>query len=219
MMDKQGILVVLSGFSGAGKGTIMKALLERHDDYALSISATTRKPRAGEVEGREYFFVSKEQFLSMVEEDALIEHAQYVDNYYGTPKRYVEEQRAAGKDVILEIEIQGALKILEIEVDGAMQVKERFPEALLIFVMPPDAAELERRLTGRGTESPEAVRARLKRAAEEAVGVEAYDYILVNDQLDTCVEELHQMIQVQHSRTSARIAMISKMRQELSRLG
>ncbi len=208
MMDKQGILVVLSGFSGAGKGTIMKALLERHDDYALSISATTRKPRAGEVEGREYFFVSKEQFLSMVEEDALIEHAQYVDNYYGTPKRYVEEQRAAGKDVILEIEIQGALKI-----------KEKFPDALLIFVMPPDAAELERRLTGRGTESPEAVRARLKRAAEEAVGVEAYDYILVNDQLDTCVEELHQMIQVQHSRTSARIAMISKMRQELSRLG
>ncbi len=146
MMDKQGILVVLSGFSGAGKGTIMKALLERHDDYALSISATTRKPRAGEVEGREYFFVSKEQFLSMVEEDALIEHAQYVDNYYGTPKRYVEEQRAAGKDVILEIEIQGALKI-----------KEKFPDALLIFVMPPDAAELERRLTGRGTESPEAV--------------------------------------------------------------
>ncbi len=143
MMDKQGILVVLSGFSGAGKGTIMKALLERHDDYALSISATTRKPRAGEVEGREYFFVSKEQFLSMVEEDALIEHAQYVDNYYGTPKRYVEEQRAAGKDVILEIEIQGALKI-----------KEKFPDALLIFVMPPDAAELERRLTGRGTESP-----------------------------------------------------------------
>ena len=208
MMDKQGILVVLSGFSGAGKGTIMKALLERHDDYALSISATTRKPRAGEVEGREYFFVSKEQFLSMVEEDALIEHAQYVDNYYGTPKRYVEEQRAAGKDVILEIEIQGALKI-----------KEKFPDALLIFVMPPDAAELERRLTGRGTESPEAVRARLKRAAEEAVGVGAYDYILVNDQLDTCVEELHQMIQVQHSRTSARIAMISKMRQELSRLG
>ena len=208
MMDKQGILVVLSGFSGAGKGTIMKALLERHDDYALSISATTRKPRAGEVEGREYFFVSKEQFLSMVEEDALIEHAQYVDNYYGTPKRYVEEQRAAGKDVILEIEIQGALKI-----------KEKFPDALLIFVMPPDAAELGRRLTGRGTESPEAVRARLKRAAEEAVGVEAYDYILVNDQLDTCVEELHQMIQVQHSRTSARIAMISKMRQELSRLG
>ena len=208
MMDKQGILVVLSGFSGAGKGTIMKALLERHDDYALSISATTRKPRAGEVEGREYFFVSKEQFLSMVEEDALIEHAQYVDNYYGTPKRYVEEQRAAGKDVILEIEIQGALKI-----------KEQFSSALLLFVMPPDAAELERRLTGRGTESPEAVRARLKRAAEEAVGVEAYDYILVNDQLDTCVEELHQMIQVQHSRTSARIAMISKMRQELSRLG
>ncbi len=207
-MGKEGILVVLSGFSGAGKGTIMKALLERYEDYALSISATTRKPRVGEVDGREYFFVSKEQFLTMVEEDALIEHAQYVDNLYGTPKRYVKEQQAAGKDVILEIEIQGALKI-----------KERFPEALLIFVMPPDAAELERRLTGRGTESPDVIRARLKRAAEEAVGIEAYDYILVNDQVDACVERLHQMIQVQHDRTSARLAFIDKVRQELSQLG
>lgn len=207
-MGKEGILVVLSGFSGAGKGTIMKALLERYEDYALSISATTRKPRVGEVDGREYFFVSKEQFMTMVEEDALIEHAQYVDNLYGTPKRYVKEQQAAGKDVILEIEIQGALKI-----------KERFPEALLIFVMPPDAAELERRLTGRGTESPDVIRARLKRAAEEAVGIEAYDYILVNDQVDACVERLHQMIQVQHDRTSARLAFIDKVRQELSQLG
>ncbi len=207
-MGKEGILVVLSGFSGAGKGTIMKALLERYEDYALSISATTRKPRVGEVDGREYFFVSKEQFMTMVEEDALIEHAQYVDNLYGTPKRYVKEQQAAGKDVILEIEIQGALKI-----------KERFPEALLIFVMPPDAAELERRLTGRGTESPDVIRARLKRAAEEAVGIEAYDYILVNDQVDACVERLHQMIQVQHDRTSARLAFIDKVRQELGQLG
>lgn len=207
-METRGLLVVLSGFSGAGKGTIMKALLERYDDYALSISATTRKPRAGEVDGREYFFVSKEQFSAMVEEDALIEHAQYVENFYGTPKRYVEEQRDAGKDVILEIEIQGALKI-----------KEKFPEALLIFVMPPDAAELERRLIGRGTEEPAVIRARLKRAAEEAVGIEAYDYILVNDQVDTCVERLHQMIQVQHDRTSARLPLIDKMRQELGRSG
>ena len=131
-----------------------------------------------------------------------------MDNLYGTPKRYVKEQQAAGKDVILEIEIQGALKI-----------KERFPEALLIFVMPPDAAELERRLTGRGTESPDVIRARLKRAAEEAVGIEAYDYILVNDQVDACVERLHQMIQVQHDRTSARLAFIDKVRQELGQLG
>ena len=204
----RGILVVVSGFSGAGKGTLMKRLLEKYDDYALSISVTTRPPREGEQDGREYFFRTHEEFERLIREDALIEYAQYVGNYYGTPQAYVEEQLGSGRDVILEIEIQGALKI-----------KETFPDALLIFVMPPDAAELERRLTGRGTESPEAVRARLKRAAEEAVGVEADDYILVNDQLDTCVEELHQMIQVQHSRTSARIAMISKMRQELSRLG
>ena len=112
-MKKQGVLAVVSGFSGAGKGTVMKALLEKYDNYALSISATTRDPRPGEENGREYFFVSEETFLSMIEHDELIEHARYVNHYYGTPRAYVEEKMAEGKDVILEIEIQGALKIKE----------------------------------------------------------------------------------------------------------
>lgn len=206
-MNQQGILVVISGFSGAGKGTLMKALMEKYDNYALSISATTRRPRSGEADGREYFFVSQEYFQSMVENDALIEYAQYVENFYGTPKDYVEKQRAAGKDVILEIEIQGALKI-----------KQRFPEALLLFVMPPSAEELKRRLVSRGTEPLEVIEARLKRAAEEAAGIEAYDYIVINDTIDTCVEELHQLIQAQHNKTSNRLDFIKEMRKELSQL-
>ena len=136
-MERQGILAVVSGFSGAGKGTLMKELLRRYDNYALSISATTRSPREGEVDGREYFFVSKERFQQMIEEGSLVEYAQYVNHYYGTPKEYVMRQMAQGKDVILEIEIQGALK-----------VKKRFPEALLLFVTPPSAEELCRRLVG-----------------------------------------------------------------------
>ena len=136
MTNGQGILVVVSGFSGAGKGTLMKALLEKYHNYALSISATTRSPREGEQDGREYFFVTRDKFESMIEEEELIEYAQYVNNYYGTPRQYVFQQMADGKDVILEIEIQGALKI-----------KERFPEALLLFVMPPSADELKHRLT------------------------------------------------------------------------
>ncbi|MDO5350182.1 MAG: guanylate kinase [Lachnospiraceae bacterium] len=206
-MNQQGILVVISGFSGAGKGTLMKALMEKYDNYALSVSATTRQPRSGEVDGREYFFVSQEHFQSMVENDALIEYAQYVENFYGTPKDYVEKQRAAGKDVILEIEIQGALKI-----------KKKFPETLLLFVMPPSAEELKRRLVSRGTEPLEVIEARLKRAAEEAVGIEAYDYIVINDTIDTCVEELHQLIQAQHNKTSNRLDLINEMRKELSQL-
>ena len=129
-MNKKGILIVVSGFSGAGKGTIMKELLKQYDNYALSISATTREPRPGEEEGREYFFKTVEEFEKMIAKDELIEYARYVDNYYGTPRAYVEEQLEAGKDVILEIEIQGALK-----------VKEKFPETLLLFVTPPTAKE------------------------------------------------------------------------------
>ena len=139
-MDKEGILIVVSGFSGAGKGTIMKELLEKYDNYALSVSATTRKPRPGEEEGKAYFFKTREEFEKMIAKDELIEYARYVENYYGTPRMYVEEQLKAGKDVILEIEIQGALK-----------VKEKFPDTLLLFVTPPTAAELKRRLAGRGT--------------------------------------------------------------------
>ena len=186
-MNEHGVLAVISGFSGAGKGTLMKALLEKYDNYALSISATTRNPREGEVDGREYFFVTEDRFKEMMEQDALIEYAQYVNHYYGTPKEYVLSQMEQGKDVLLEIEIQGALK-----------VKERFPEAILIFVMPPNAEELKRRLIGRGTESMDVINARLRRAVEEAEGMDSYDYILINDEISSCTEQLHKMIAVQH---------------------
>ena len=206
-MNHQGILVVVSGFSGAGKGTLMKELLKRYDNYALSISATTRAPREGETDGKEYFFVTKEQFEKMRDERKLVEYAQYVNNYYGTPKEYVEQKMAEGKDVILEIEIQGALK-----------VKKRFPDALLLFVTPPSAEELRRRLVGRGTETLEVINARLARAAEEASGMEAYDYLLINDDLDRCVEEMHQLIQLQHRKTSYHLDFLSKMREDLYHL-
>ena len=167
-MNKEGILIVVSGFSGAGKGTIMKALLERYDNYALSISATTRNPRPGEEEGKAYFFKTTEEFEKMIAKDDLIEYAMYVGNYYGTPKAYVEEQLRAGKDVILEIEIQGALK-----------VKEKFPSTLLLFVTPPSAEELRKRLEGRGTETQEVIDGRMKRAIEEAEYMDQYDYLLI----------------------------------------
>lgn len=206
-MDRKGILVVVSGFSGSGKGTLMKALVEKYHQYALSISATTRQSRPGEENGREYFFVTREAFLKMAEENALIEYAQYVENYYGTPREYVEKQLASGRDVILEIEIQGALRI-----------KEQYPDALLLFVTPPSAEELKRRLTNRGTESAEVIEARLKRAAEEAEGVEAYDYIVVNDDLEACTERLHQLIEAQHSRTSLQKEFLNRIRAELKHL-
>lgn len=206
-MKQQGILAVVSGFSGAGKGTLMKELLRRYDNYALSISATTRQPREGEKDGEDYFFLSKDKFQQMIEEGQLIEYAQYVNHYYGTPKSYVEQKMAEGKDVILEIEIQGALK-----------VKKRFPEALLVFVTPPSAEELRRRLVGRGTETIEVINARLRRAAEEASGMEAYDYLLINDEIDTCVQQMHQLIQLQHRKTGYHLDFLSHMREELYHL-
>lgn len=203
-MKQQGILAVVSGFSGAGKGTLMKALLEKHDNYALSISATTRKPREGEVHGREYFFLTVEEFEDLIAKDQLIEHARYVSNYYGTPRSYVEEKMAEGKDVILEIEIQGALK-----------VKEKFPETLLVFVVPPSAEELKKRLIGRGTETMEVIEQRMKRATEEAEEMDSYDYILVNDDLDKAVEDLHNLIQSQHMQASCNAELIKTMKEEL----
>ncbi len=204
-MDKKGILIVVSGFSGAGKGTIMKELLKKYQQkYALSVSATTRAPRPGETEGQEYFFRSVEEFEKMIAKEELIEYAKYVDNYYGTPRTYVEEQLDAGKDVILEIEIQGALK-----------VKEKFPQTLLLFVTPPSAEELKRRLVGRGTETPEVIENRMKRAAQEAEFMDRYDYLIVNDVLEECVEEMHQIIQGEHRRGSRNIAFMEKMKKEL----
>lgn len=206
-MSKEGILVVVSGFSGAGKGTLMRALMEKYDNYALSISATTRSPREGEVHGREYFFRTEDEFKSMIEADELIEYAQYVNHYYGTPKDYVLSNMRQGKDVVLEIEIQGALKI-----------KEKFSRALLLFVMPPSARELKRRLVGRGTESTDVITARLRRAAEESTGIDAYDYILVNDQVERCVEQMHQLIQSQHLATANNREFIDQIKKEMKNM-
>ena len=203
-MIHKGILIVVSGFSGAGKGTIMKELLKKYDNYALSISATTRGPREGEVDGREYFFKTREEFEKMIAKDELIEYAMYVNNYYGTPKAYVEEQLNAGRDVILEIEIQGALK-----------VKEKFPETLLLFVTPPTAEILKNRLVGRGTETMDVIEQRMKRACEEAEGMEKYDYYVVNDVLEDCVEHVHQIIQAEHSRSYRNIEFAEHIKRDL----
>ena len=205
MMAERGILVVVSGFSGAGKGTLMKRLMEKYDNYALSVSATTRTPRPGEEHGREYFFHTKQEFEELILQDALIEYAQYVDNYYGTPKAYVEKQLSAGKDVILEIEIQGALK-----------VKEKLPDTLLLFVTPPSAEELKHRLVSRGTESMEVIESRLRRAAQEAKAMPEYDYILINDQIEECVDTMHSVIQSQHDTVRNRSAFITKITEEIA---
>lgn len=206
-MDNQGSLVVVSGFSGAGKGTVMKALISRYDNYALSVSATTRAPREGETDGKEYFFKTRQAFEDMIERDELIEYAQYVNNYYGTPKEYVFSNIQAGKDVLLEIEIQGALK-----------VKEKFPETMLVFIMPPSAEELKRRLIGRGTEDMDTINARLKRAGEEAEDIPKYDYVIVNDTVDRCVEELHTLIQSQRARVGNHREFISRVQKDVKHL-
>lgn len=204
-MKNKGILTVVSGFSGSGKGTIMKELMTNYSDvYALSISATTREPRPGEIHGKEYFFVSKEEFEAMIEREELIEYAQYVNNYYGTPKNYVFEQLENGKDVILEIEIQGALK-----------VKEKYPDTLLMFVTPPNAAELKKRLTDRGTEDAKTIASRLSRAWQEAQGVENYDYFVVNDVLEDCVKKVHAIIQNEHARVFRNQELIDTIKNEL----
>ena len=204
-MADRGILVVVSGFSGAGKGTLMKRLMEKYDNYALSVSATTRAPRPGEEHGREYFFHTKKEFEELILEDALIEYAQYVDNYYGTPKAYVEKQLNMGKDVILEIEIQGALK-----------VKKKMPNTLLLFVTPPNAEELKRRLVNRGTESLEVIESRLSRASEEAEGMLEYDYILINDVIEDCVDNMHSIIQSQHDAVKNRQEFIKEITEEIA---
>ena len=204
-MADRGILVVVSGFSGAGKGTLMKRLMEKYDNYALSVSATTRDPRPVEEHGREYFFHTKKEFEELILEDALIEYAQYVDNYYGTPKAYVEKQLNMGKDVILEIEIQGALK-----------VKKKMPNTLLLFVTPPNAEELKHRLVNRGTESMDVIESRLSRASEEAKGMSEYDYILINDVIEECVDNMHSIIQSQHDAVKNRQEFIKEITEEIA---
>ena len=204
---RQGALVVISGFAGAGKGTLVKELMKRYDNYALSVSMTTRSPRPGEKEGESYFFVTKEQFEKTIEENGFIEYALYVGNYYGTPRAYVEEQMRSGKDVILEIEIQGAHK-----------VKALYPDAILIFVTPPSAQILKERLTGRGTETAEVIKKRMDRAAQESEGIEDYDYIAVNDDIETCVSNVRGMIEASHFRPALNEEFISQVRADLEKM-
>lgn len=186
MNNQRGILAIISGFSGAGKGTVVEEILKTYDkEYCLSISATTRQPRNGEKHGQHYFFLKKEEFEQRIAEDLFLEHARYIEDYYGTPKDFVLDRLEQGISVILEIEMQGALK-----------VKERCPEALLIFVTPPTVEELERRLRGRGTETDEKIASRLARAAEEVSYMGKYDYIVVNEtnKVAECAADIHQII-------------------------
>ncbi len=205
-MEQKGILIVISGFSGAGKGSLVKALLKKYQNYSLSISMTTRQPRVKEENGVHYFFVTKEEFERAIADNGLVEYACYCGNYYGTPRAYVESELAKGNNVILEIEIQGALKI-----------KERFPESLLIFITPPNGDELKRRLEGRGTESAEVIAQRLARAEEESEGIEAYDYIVINDDLEECVEEVHRLVDASRKVPIRRKELIQEIREDLKK--
>lgn len=202
-MDKKGVLIVISGFSGVGKGTVVKRLIEKYP-YSLSVSATTRAPRAGEVDGKDYHFKTVEEFRNLIDYNGFIEWAQYVENYYGTPRKFVEDELDKGNSVILEIEVQ-----------GAMHIKEQYPDAVLIFITAPDAKTLQTRLEGRGTEDAKVIAKRLKRAFEETDDMPQYDYLVVNDDLDTCVEDIHSVIEAESFRTQKHEAYITKMKQEL----
>lgn len=202
-MAGRGLLLVISGFAGSGKGTICKELMRRYDNYAFSVSATTRDPRPGEQDGVDYFFIPRERFLEMIEAKELLEYAQYVSNYYGTPRKYVEEKLLEGKDVILEIECQGAL-----------QVKELFPEAVLFFVMPPNVQEIYNRLKGRGTETEEVILKRMKRGQEEAETIAKYDYLLINDDLNETVTRLHETVNSARNAAERNKDLVARIREE-----
>ena len=202
-LKSKGNLVVISGFSGAGKGTVVKDLVERYG-YRLSISATTRQPRKGEEDGVHYFFHTREEFEKLIREDGFIEYARYVDNYYGTPRRFVENELEEGNTVILEIEVQ-----------GAMAIREQYPEAILLFITAPSAKELLDRLSGRGTESPEEAGKRMHRALEEADSMEAYDYIVCNEtgKVSECADTIRAIIRAENCRRDRQQDFIREMKE------
>lgn len=190
MKKERGLLIVLSGPSGVGKGTVRKELFKQpNTNYEYSISMTTRKPRTGEVDGVDYFFKTREEFEQLIEEGGLLEYAEFVGNYYGTPLAYVNETLDAGRDVFLEIEVQ-----------GAAQIREKVPEALFIFLAPPSLSELEKRLIGRGTESEDIIKKRIEAAKEELEMMSLYDYVVENDQIQNACDKINAIIIAEHCR-------------------
>lgn len=188
MSASRGLLIVLSGPSGVGKGTVRAAVFANNQfQYVYSVSATTRAQRPGEVDGKDYYFVSREEFETMIQDEDLLEYAEYVGNYYGTPIQKIEENLAAGHDVFLEIEVQGAMK-----------VKERMPEGIFIFLAPPNLEELESRITGRGTDAAHVIQERMATAKEEIELMQHYDYVVVNDQVQHAVDKINAIIQSEH---------------------
>ncbi|MBT2756070.1 guanylate kinase [Mesobacillus foraminis] len=189
-MQEKGLLIVLSGPSGVGKGTVRKELFSQPDTaFEYSVSATTRLPREGERNGIDYFFKTREEFEEMIKHDKLLEYAEFVGNYYGTPVDYVRETLDSGKDVFLEIEVQ-----------GASQVRSKFPEGLFIFLAPPSLSELENRIVTRGTETEDLIRSRMRAAREEIEMMELYDYVVENDQVELASERIKAIVVAEHCR-------------------
>lgn len=190
-MSEKGLLFVLSGPSGVGKGTVRRAVFEdENTNFSYSISMTTRTKRPGEEEGVDYYFRTKDEFELLIEKDELLEYAQFVDNYYGTPLEYVEKTLSEGQDVFLEIEVQ-----------GAMQVREKMPEAVFIFLTPPNLSELKNRIVGRGTETSDVVDKRMETAHHEIEMMKHYDYAVVNDEVELAVEKIKDIVRIEHMRT------------------
>lgn len=198
-MIEKGRLIVVSGPSGAGKSTVVFKAINGRDKMCFSTSVTSRKPRPGEVDGREYFFIDAARFEQMVQNDELLEHAVYVGNYYGTPRKFVEDKLSAGESVFLDIEVQ-----------GARQVKEKMPDAIMIFLIPPSLGELKNRLESRGTETEETIKGRLARAREEYAEADFYDYIVVNDDIDSAANELLSILTAEKCRFAARMQMLQE---------
>ena len=204
-MTKRGLLIVLSGPSGVGKGTVRAAIFSKGEQkFVYSISATTRLPRTGETDGVDYFFKTREEFEQMIQNKQLLEYAEYVGNYYGTPLEYVENTLAKGKDVFLEIDVQGAI-----------QVRELMPEGVFIFLTPPDLNELESRIVNRGTDSDEVIAKRMKTAREELELMKYYDYSVVNDTVDNAVQKIEAIIQTEHLRIVRNLDTIEELEEIL----